>query len=129
MHVAMATAEAGQLETGLDTLRKLIGWAEQTGQHWLDAELHRVRGDLLSRREPSNMSAAEDAFNKALKIARHQRTKTFELRGALGLARLYVRDDRVAAASEVLTPVLLDFDKEHDLPEIEQAQRLLGQMQ
>jgi class 3 adenylate cyclase len=125
MHVALATAEAGQVETGLDTLRKLIGWAEQTGQHWLDAELHRVRGDLLSRSEPSNISAAEDAYYKALEIAQHQQTKTFELRGALGLARLYIRDDRVAAATEVLTPVLLDFDKEHDLPEIEEARKLL----
>ncbi|MBR0754582.1 AAA family ATPase [Bradyrhizobium jicamae] len=128
MHVALANAEAGQRETGLDILRNLIGWAEQTGQHWLDAELHRVRGDLLSRSEPSNIPAAEEAFHQALEIARHQQTKTFELRSALGLARLYVRYDRTAAASELLTPVLRDFDRERDLPEIDEAQTLLRQM-
>ena len=90
MQVAVANAEAGQLETGLEILGELIGWAEQTGQHWLDAELHRVRGELLLRRDPPNVSAAEDAFNRALEIARSQQTKTFELRGALGLARLYI---------------------------------------
>ena len=109
MQVAVANAEAGKLDTGLEILGELIGWAEKTGQHWLDAELHRVRGEFLSRRDPSNVSAAEDAFNRALQIARSQRTKTFELRGALGLARLYIRDDRAAAVSEVLAPVFVDF--------------------
>src|SRR6266702_927184 len=87
MHVAMANAEAGQLETGLEILRELIVWTEQSGQHWLDAELHRVQGELLLRRHPPNASRAEDAFNRALEIARSQQTKTFELRSALGLAR------------------------------------------
>ena len=125
MQVAVANAEAGQLETALEILRELIGWAEQAGQHWLDAELHRVRGELLLRSNSQNASAAEDAFNRALEIARSQQTKTFELRGALGLARLYVRDGRRAAVSEVLAPVLVDFDTGQDLPEIEEAEKLL----
>ena len=125
MQVAVANAEAGQLDTGLEILGELIGWAEQTGQHWLDAELHRVRGEFLLRRDPSNVSTAEDAFNRALEIARSQQTKTFELRGALGLARLYIRDGRAAAVSKVLAPVLVDFATGQDLPEIEEAQKLL----
>jgi class 3 adenylate cyclase/tetratricopeptide (TPR) repeat protein/ABC-type transport system involved in cytochrome c biogenesis ATPase subunit len=125
MHVAVANAETGQLETALEILRELIGWAEQTGQHWLDAELHRVLGELLLRSDPQNVSAAEDAFNRALEIARSQQTKTFELRGALGLARLYITDGRAAAVSEVLAPVLVDFDTGQDLPEIEEAEKLL----
>ena len=127
MQVAVANAEAGQLDTGLEILGELIGWAEQTGQHWLDAELHRVRGELLLRRDPPNVSAAEDAFNRALEIARSQQTKTFELRGALGLARLYIRNDRAAAVSEVLAPVFVDFDAGQDLLEIEEAEKLLRQ--
>ena len=125
MQVAVANAEAGQLETALEILRELIGWAERTGQHWLDAELHRVRGELLLRSDPPNVSAAEAAFNRALEIARSQQTKTFELRGALGLARLYITDGRAAAASEVLAPALVDFDTAQDLPEIEEAEKLL----
>ena len=125
MQVAIADAEAGQLETGLEILKELIARAEQTGQHWLDAELHRARGALLLRREPPNISSAEDAFNRALEIARNQQTKTFELRGALGLARLCVTNGRAGAVSRVLAPILADFDGEQDLPEIEEAETLL----
>ncbi len=125
MHVAMANAEAGQLETGLEILRELIVWTEQSGQHWLDAELHRVQGELLLRRHPPNASRAEDAFNRALEIARSQQTKTFELRSALGLARLCIKNGRAAPASELLGPVLVDFDTGQDLPEIEEAEELL----
>jgi class 3 adenylate cyclase/tetratricopeptide (TPR) repeat protein len=124
MQVAVANAEAGQLETGLETLKELIAWTEQSGQHWLDAELHRVQAELLLRRDRLDVSSAEDAFNRAVQIARSQQTKTFELRGKLGLARLYSAN-RPAAASEVLAPVLADFDAGQDLPEIEEAEKLL----
>jgi class 3 adenylate cyclase/tetratricopeptide (TPR) repeat protein len=124
MQVAAANAEAGQVETGLDILRELSVWTEQSGQHWLDAELHRVRGELLLRCEPPNVSSSEDAFNRALEIARSQQTKTFELRSALGLARLYSTNGR-AGVSELLAPVLLDFDTGQDLPEVQEAEKLL----
>src|SRR5258708_3283108 len=100
MQVVVANAETGQLETALKILRELIGWAEQTGQHWLDAELHRGPGELFMRSDPPNTSSAEDAFNMALEIARSQQTKTFELRSALGLARLYINDGRAADVSD-----------------------------
>ena len=125
MQVALANAAAGQLDTGLEILRELIVWTEQSGQHWLDAELHRVQGELLLRRDPPNAPEAEEAFNRALEIARGQQTKTFELRSALGLARLRIKDGRAAAVSEVLAPALVDFDTGQDLPEIEEAEKLL----
>jgi class 3 adenylate cyclase/tetratricopeptide (TPR) repeat protein len=125
MHVAVANAEAGQLETGLEILRDLIAWTEQSGQHWLDAELHRVQGELLLRRDPQSTSMAEAAFNRALEIARSQQTKTFELRSALGLARLYISNGRAEPVSDLLGPVLVDFDAGQDLPEIEEAEKLL----
>jgi predicted ATPase len=127
MQVALANAEVGQVETALDILTELIVWVEQSGQHWLDAELHRVRGELLLRCEPSNVSAAEEAFNRALDIARRQQTKTFELRGALGLARLYSTKGRAGVVSDLLAPALINFDTARDLPEIEEAGRLLLQ--
>lgn len=127
MHVAMAQAEVGQVDTGLELLSELIAWTGQSGQHWLDAELHRVRGELLSRHGPSNESSAEDALKQALEIARHQQTKTFELRSALGLARLYKIQDRADAAFELLVPALAEFDAERNLPEVEQAKELLEQ--
>ncbi|WP_043162570.1 adenylate/guanylate cyclase domain-containing protein [Bradyrhizobium sp. Ai1a-2] len=126
MHVAVADAEAGQLEAGLEILRELIIWAQQSGQHWLDAELHRVQGELLLRHDAPNLSGAEDAFNRALEIARHQQTRTFELRSALGLARLHNTNVRPEAVSAVLAPVLAEFGAgRQDLPEIQEAEGLL----
>ncbi|RXG99830.1 adenylate/guanylate cyclase domain-containing protein [Bradyrhizobium zhanjiangense] len=127
MHVAMADAEVGQVETGLEILNELIAWAEQSGQRWLDAELHRVHGELLLRRDPPDDSGAENALRRALDIARSQQAKTFELRSALGLARLHKRNGRAGAASELLVPVLAEFDVERNLPEITEAKELLKQ--
>jgi hypothetical protein len=126
MQVAVANAEVGQIETALDTLMELIAWVEQSGQHWLDAELHRVRGELLLRCDSSNASSAEGAFKRALEIARRQQTKTFELRGALGLARLYRTIGCARLVPDVLAPALVDFDTAQDLPEIEEAGKLLN---
>jgi len=127
MHVAMANAELGEVETGLDILDELIAGTAQSGQHWLDAELQRVRGKLLSRHDPSDGSGAEDAFKRALEIARHQQTRTFELRSALELARLYDANGRAAAISRVLVPVLAEFEAERTLPEFMEANELLRQ--
>jgi class 3 adenylate cyclase/tetratricopeptide (TPR) repeat protein len=126
MHLAVADAEAGQLDAGLEVLSELIAWAQQSGQHWLDAELHRVQGELLLRHDAARASSAEDAFNRALDIARRQHTKTFELRSALGLARLHNENGRAEAVAEVLAPVLARFDAERGLPEIEEAEKLLA---
>jgi predicted ATPase len=126
MHVAMAAAESGQLENGLEILSELIAWAGQSGQHWLDAELHRVHGELLSRHDPDE-SSAENALKRGLEIARHQQAKTFELRSALGLARLHKTKGRAGAVSEVLAPVLAQFDASQNLPEVEEAKELLKQ--
>ncbi|ANV99120.1 adenylate/guanylate cyclase domain-containing protein [Bradyrhizobium icense] len=125
MQVAVANAEAGQLETGLEILRGLISWTEQSGQHWLDAELHRSQGELLLRLDPPDVSMAEDSFRRALEIARTQQTRTFELRSAVRLAQLYGAYGREGAISEVLAPILVHFDAEQHLPEIEQAEALL----
>jgi predicted ATPase len=125
MQVAVANAEAGQFEAGLEILRELVSSTEQSGQHWLDAELHRSRSELLLRLDPPNVSMAEDTFHRALEIARTQQTKTFELRSAIGLAHLYRANGRAEAIPELLAPVLVDFDTERDLSEIAEAETLL----
>jgi predicted ATPase len=121
MQVAVANAAAGQTDTALEILRELIATTEQSGQHWLDAELYRVRGELL-RRDPTNVCEAEGAFRRALEIARGQQTKTFELRAAIGLAHLSISSGR--EASDVLTQALIDLDPAQELPELEQAKKL-----
>lgn len=125
MQVAVANAEAGQVESGLEILQELIAWTERSGQRWLDVELHRSRGELLLRLDPPRVSSAEEAFRKALEIARIQQTKTFELRSAIGLAHLYNATGRAESVFGVLAPILADFDRRQLLPEIKDAESLI----
>jgi len=125
MQVAVANAEAGQVETGLEILRELITWTERSGQRWLDVELHRSQGELLLRLDPPRVSMAEAAFRKAMEIARTQHTKTFELRSAVGLAQLYNASGRAGSIFGVVAPILADLGTGQGLPEIRQAESLL----
>jgi predicted ATPase len=101
---------------------------EQTEERWFDAEVHRVRGELLLKLRRPDLAAAESAFMRAITIARSQQTRTFELRAALSLAKLYQATGRDQVASELLVPVLVGSDPGPEVPEVEEAQRLLTRM-
>ena len=58
-------------------------------QHWSDAELHRIRGEILLKHDPAKTAAAEEAFLTAIGIAQRQKTRSFELRAAMSTARLW----------------------------------------
>jgi class 3 adenylate cyclase/predicted ATPase len=123
--LAEVEAEAGHLEEGLATLDAQLAEDADTGQRWFDAEVQRVRGELLLRREPADVGMAEAAFTRAVKIAQHQQTRTFELRAALSLAKLYHSTDRPADAHAVLASALDGFSPTPEFPEIAEAQTLL----
>jgi class 3 adenylate cyclase/tetratricopeptide (TPR) repeat protein len=124
--LAECEAEAGRVEVGLATLDEQLDAAEQTGQRWFDAEVHRVRGELLLKLRRPDVAAAESAFMRAIHIARNQQTRTFELRAALSLAKLYQRIRRDQVASELLAPALVGFNAGPEVPEVEEARRLLA---
>ena len=84
-----------------------------------------VRGELLLRREPADVGIAEAAFTRAVKIAQNQQTRTFELRAAPSLAKLYHSTDRPADAHAVLASALDGFSPTPEFPEIAEAQTLL----
>src|SRR6516162_3438326 len=103
--LAEAEAKAGRLAVGLATLDAELAAIEHSGQHWFDAEMHRSRGELLLQ-YASDVVGAETALVRAIEIARSQQTRTFELRAALALAKLYKTTGRDQVASEVLIPAL-----------------------
>jgi class 3 adenylate cyclase/predicted ATPase len=123
--LAECEAEAGRVEDGLATLDAQRAAIEQTGERWFDAEVHRVRGELLLKLRRPDVAAAESAFMRAIEIARSQQTRTFELRAALSLAKFHQAMGRHQAASELLGPALVGFRAGPEVPEVEQAQRLL----
>ncbi len=125
--LAERDAEAGRVEAGLATLDAQLGAIEQTGQRWFAAEVHRVRGELLLKLRQPDVAAAESAFIRAIEIARSQHTRTFELRAALSLAKLCQTTGREKVASELLVAALVGFNAGPEVPEIEEAQRLLAE--
>lgn len=125
MHRAEAVTETDP-EAGLSSLQDLIDLTAATGQCWLDAEIHRRRGEILLRHFPKRMEAAEVALGQALAVSRAQQTRSFELRAALNLAQLYRDTDRERDAKPLLEDALVGFEPTPELPEIGEAQRLLA---
>jgi predicted ATPase len=123
--LAEREAEAGRVEAGLATLDGQVVAIEENGQHWFDAEVHRARGELLLKLRRPDVAAAEGALMRAIEIARGQQTRTFELRAALSLAKLYKTTGRDQLAGELLAPALIGFNAGPEVPEVEEAQRLL----
>src|SRR5262249_55780734 len=116
----------GDAEGALSRIEEALTLAGETGEHWSDAFLHRLRGETLLKRHPANTAAAEDAFLTAIAIAQQQKARSFELRAALSLAKLYHSTDRPEDAHAVLASALRGFSPTPEFPEIEQAQTLLA---
>jgi class 3 adenylate cyclase/predicted ATPase len=125
---SLAEVEAGcsRIEAGLATLDAQLAAIDQGGQRWLEAEVHRVRGELLIKRKPLDVAAVEAAFLRSIEIARAQQTRTFELRAALSLAKLYHAVGRAPAARELLPAAMAGLAESPELPEVAAAHRLLA---
>ena len=90
--LAETEAEAGEIEAALASIDRTVALTERTGQRWNEADTHRVRGEILFKRDPANTGPAENAFLTAIAVAQQQKAKSFELRAALSLAKLYQSD-------------------------------------
>jgi len=123
--LAEVEAAAGRPEAALATVDAQIAEIEQTGERWFYAEVLRVRGELLLKQPRPDVTTAEAAFVRAIEIARGQQAKTFELRAALALAKLQQTARGERAGVELLAPALVGFSTGRDVPEIDEARRLL----
>ncbi len=88
--------------------------------------LHRIRGEILLKRETANPAPAEEVFQSSFAIAQAQKARSFELRAALSLAKLYQSTARPAEAHAVLAPALEGFSPTPEMPEIAEAEALLA---
>jgi signal transduction histidine kinase/predicted ATPase len=123
----LAEIEAeGDAAGALIRIDEALALAHETSEHWSDAFLHRLRGEILLKHDRENTARAEDAFLTAIAVAQQQKARSFELRAALGLARLYNSEGRSAAAPALLASALEGFSPTPEFPEIEEAQALLG---
>jgi predicted ATPase len=112
-------------EGALSRIEEALTLAGKTGERWSDAFLHRLRGQILLKRDPANTAPAKDAFLTAIGIAQQQKARSFELRAALDLARLYNSTNRSADAHALLASALKGFSPTPEFPEIAEMRMLL----
>jgi predicted ATPase len=114
------------VEEALTLLDDALQIVERSEGRWLEAELHRRKGELLLRQGHSE--AAEELYRKALSIAREQEAKLWELRAAMSLARLGRDQGRRWEASDLLAPVYGWFTEGFDTPDLKEAKALLDEL-
>ena len=124
--LAEAEARAGGPDRAIAILDEALATAERTGYRAFEAELQRVRGEMLVKREPANAAPAEEAFRAAIAVAQRQKARSFGLLAALSLAKLYQSTARPVEAHDVLAPALEGFSPTPEMPEIAEAQALLA---
>jgi predicted ATPase len=123
----LAEIEAqGDTASALTRTDEALALAAEIGEHWSDVFLPRLRGKILLKRHQANMTAAEDALLSAVAIAQQQKARSFELRAALDLARLYNSTGRAADAHALLASALKGFSPTPEFPEIAEAQALFS---
>jgi predicted ATPase len=124
--LAEALTEGGAREAALATLAEARALAESTGERWYEAELHRLTGELAWSEGAG--AAAEAWFQKALEIARRQDAKSWELRAATPLGRLWRDKGRRNDAVDLLAPVYAWFTEGFDTADLSEAKALLDQL-
>ena len=122
--LADAYGKGGQAEESLTILAKALATMEKTEQRVHAPELHRLKGELLLRQAVPDVAQAEVCFQQALAVARHQQARSWELRTALSLSRLWQQGKR-AEARELLVPIYSWFTEGFDTPDLQEAKALL----
>jgi class 3 adenylate cyclase/predicted ATPase len=124
--LAELEAERDDVEVALRLIDEALALANETEEHWTDALLYRIRGEILLKRDPATAAPAEEAFLAAVAIAQQQNARSFGLRAALSLAKLYQSTGRPADAYAVLAAALEGFAPTSELPEIDVALELMA---
>ncbi|HMP40971.1 MAG TPA: hypothetical protein PKA05_11365, partial [Roseiflexaceae bacterium] len=119
--------KAGRLDEALATLEQAFAESRRNDEHWWDAELYRLRGELKWA-QGADADEVEAAFRRALEIARSQQAKSLELRTATSLARLWHATSRSEKARGLLTPLYSWFTEGFDTPDLQAARSLIAQL-
>jgi predicted ATPase len=106
-------------------LTEALTLVDTTGERWYEPELHRLKGQLLLQQSSDNSTEVENCFHHALEIARNQQAKSFELRAATSLARLWQQQGKRQEAHDLLTPVYNWFTEGFDTADLQEAKAML----
>ena len=123
--LAEAYGNSGQVEAGLGVLAEALAIVDTTGERRNEAELYRLQGELLLRQAVPDAPQAEACFQQALAAARRQEVRSWELRAAMSLSRLWQQQGKRDAARELLTPIYGWFTEGFDTADLQEARALL----
>jgi predicted ATPase len=126
--LAEAYGAGGHPDEGLEVLAEALAVMDTTELRYYDAEISRLKGALLLQQAIPDAAQAEACFQQALDVARQQQAKSFELRAATSLARLWQSQDKRQAAYALLAPVYEWFTEGFDTADLQEAQALLEEL-
>jgi len=123
--LAEAMGHAGQVEEGLRLLAEALTAFEESGRGDMLAEAYRIQGELRRRQAIPDAAQAEACFQQALAIACRQQAKSWELRAATSLARLWQQQGKRTDAHQLLAEVYGWFTEGFDTADLQEARALL----
>ena len=127
-HLARAYAELGQFEAAWRCIGEAMTAAETTKQRWGEAEIHRTAGEIALMSPEPDAAKVHAHFERAITIARAQQAKSWDLRAATSLARLWGDQGRRASAHDLLAPVYGWFTEGFDTADLKEARALLDEL-
>jgi predicted ATPase len=119
----------GESEAGLTVLAEALTHVDTTGERWYEAELHRLKGTLLLQQSSDNQAEAASCFAQAITRAQSQQAKSWELRAATSLARLWQQQGKRQEAYDLLAPVYHWFTEGFDTADLQDAKALLDALE
>jgi predicted ATPase len=124
--LAEAYGKAGQAEEGLSVLAEALTAVHKTGERQYEAELYRLKGELLLKQDIPDVQEAESCLRQAVAVAYQQQAKSLELRAAMSLSRLWQHYGKRVEARELLAPVYGWFTEGFDTADLQEAKVLLA---
>ena len=123
--LAEAHGTMGQPAAGLTALAEALTLVDTTGERWYEPELYRLKGELLLQQSSDHQAEAESCFHHAIAVAHTQQAKSFELRAATSLSRLWQSQGKREEARQVLGHIYVWFTEGFDTADLQDAKALL----
>jgi predicted ATPase len=120
--------EADRLDEALSALTEALAAGDEQEDRGHEADIHRLKGELLLRQNDSNAAEAQTCFEQAIEVARKQSAKSWELRAKTSLARLLDQQGRRGEARTMLTDIYNWFTEGFDTADLKDAKALLDQL-
>jgi predicted ATPase len=127
-YLARAYAELGQFDDAWRCVGEAMTAVETTKEKWCEADIHRIAGEIALKSPGPDAAKVEAYFERALAVARAQQAKSWELRAAMSMARLWRDQDKRDAARDLLARVHGWFTEGFDTLDLKEAKALLDEL-